>query len=472
MKNAILFLLLFTFFASFSQRARDGYTVDVSTANCGGGLNPSNPCIRVKIEYDNDNPLTGFPENCPDSPRGLQNALYVRQDSQNYQYILLFDEEFQSLGVVSPGQIRPSTAAPANSPVWNYNWDIYAYNSTNPDKQAANAFLDTTLASFLLSPDVNQGNSCGAATDNKLRLRIDSARINDAKIFTMAVLKSRYAFRYGYIEARIRIPKGKGLLPAFWTYDASFCPNGGFEGYNEFDVFEFFQAENMYAERPRDYHRQFITQHRTLDSCSTGNLADPSAIVVPFDDASLMGGYYLDMSKDFFIYGMEWTEERVKYYLNNQLVHEHPNGNNELYQRIWLQNTLLSYGGQVPIDEFTPFPNFLEVDYVRAYKTKAQWENLIWGEGEVLKGRSLTMRADYIPGATYTWLMTTNSTNAPITLSPFLNHQWCSGGVKVGVPAATPAGDYKLQLSVTLRDGTILPPTSKTIRVLAEPERK
>lgn len=66
--------------------------------------------------------------------------------------------------------------------------------------------------------------------------------------FTSAEIWSKYSFGYGKYEILCKIPKGKGMFPAFWTF--------GGPGWDELDVFEF---RNKYTNNNFDINKSVRT---------------------------------------------------------------------------------------------------------------------------------------------------------------------------------------------------------------------
>jgi beta-glucanase (GH16 family) len=70
--------------------------------------------------------------------------------------------------------------------------------------------------------------SITARRDSVAGKQYSSARINT---------RDRFAFRYGRVEARIRLPAGQGLWPAFWLLPQDDA-YGGWAASGEIDVME------------------------------------------------------------------------------------------------------------------------------------------------------------------------------------------------------------------------------------------
>src|SRR5689334_16014125 len=66
---------------------------------------------------------------------------------------------------------------------------------------------------------------------NRLRLRAQKRRVN-GYAYTSGMISShgKFEFQYGYMEIRCKVPRGRGLWPAFWAL--------GSPPYAEIDVLE------------------------------------------------------------------------------------------------------------------------------------------------------------------------------------------------------------------------------------------
>ncbi len=93
-------------------------------------------------------------------------------------------------------------------------------------------------------------------------------------------------FTYGRFEIRCRIPAGSGLWPAFWAYG----------GETEIDVFEFC------GEKPR-WMKGSLHRWGEPRASDTGKHKGP------------------DLSQDFHTYAVEWEEDELRWYLDDELVH-------------------------------------------------------------------------------------------------------------------------------------------------------
>jgi beta-glucanase (GH16 family) len=165
--------------------------------------------------------------------------------------------------------------------------------------------------------------------------------------------KGKFEHAYGRFEARMKLPEGKGIWPAFWLLgadiDKASWPNCG-----EIDI-----MENIGREGPRVY----------------GTLHGPgysggASIGKPYD---LPSG--ASVSKDFHVYAIEWEDQVVRWYVDDVLFETRtpkdlPAKARWVYDHPFFIILNLAVGGQWPgnPDANTRFPQQLVVDYVRVYE--------------------------------------------------------------------------------------------------------
>lgn len=450
MKVQLFIVYLFLFFSLNAQHAREGWI-----ASLAGNLNldPCNcfpdtcGCTRILIPYDNENDISGSPDNPANQPKGLENS----------GYILIFEDEFTDA-------IR---YAPASTVGSNGSWKDKKWLTTTGFFNLPNA-IAANVADY---PDFFTTQNEALGSDKVLNMKADSLTLSDgSRKYVMSEIQSALHYRYGYMEARIQIPKGDGLLPAFWTFaGGSPCePNTNrYTMYEEIDDFEYFEKDIDADSRPRSYQKPVIHQHYKANAeCNA--ISSLARHIVPIDDARV-GYYFLDMSADFFIYGMEWTPTELLFYINNTLVHTQPNYNNDgpTGMRIRLQN-MIQY-----VNNNTYFPANYKVDYVRLYKSPSLWAEMIEGTDEIrVANQNITAHYypnAFLPDAKYSWAISNNATGtAKINIKPGYDPTWGNVWVDLEIKPNTPTENYHLKLDIILANGTVLPTIDKTIHIIGK----
>jgi len=155
---------------------------------------------------------------------------------------------------------------------------------------------------------------------------------------------------HGRYEARIRIPRGQGIWPAFWLLGAD-CRKIGWPRCGEIDI-----MENIGRE-PDLVHG---TLHGPGYSGEKG-IGRPQA---------LGKGAYAD---DFHVFALEWEPDAIRWYRDGILYHTaRPDtvGGDWVFERPFYVILNLAVGGYWPgyPDAGTPLPQRMLVDWVRVYR--------------------------------------------------------------------------------------------------------
>jgi hypothetical protein len=132
----------------------------------------------------------------------------------------------------------------------------------------------------------------------------------------------KFKFKQGYIEARLKAPKGNPYWPAFWLASPGDGSTPGWPDYGEFDISE------IYGVRP---DATFGTMHY---ACTTG-ACQTAANVYNVKVSSAYGGTsnygaqltsssafdsYSGGTTDFNTYGLLWESGRITWYVNGRAV--------------------------------------------------------------------------------------------------------------------------------------------------------
>jgi licheninase len=180
--------------------------------------------------------------------------------------------------------------------------------------------------------------------------------------YTSARLTSRAGWTYGRIEARARLPRGRGTWPAIWLLPVrGSYGTGGWPDNGEVDIMEHvgFDPGVIHASV---HTRAYNHVDRTQRSAQT---------TVP------------DAQDAFHVYAVEWSREEIRAYVDDRQYFAFKNeraGNPQADWRQWpfdrdfriLLNVAVggNWGGQQGVDD-TIWPQRLEVDYVRVLRREA-----------------------------------------------------------------------------------------------------
>jgi beta-glucanase (GH16 family) len=182
-------------------------------------------------------------------------------------------------------------------------------------------------------------------------------------LYPSGMIRSRRTFRYGYLEARMKLPPGRGLFPAFWL-NSDYDENGKTDWPPEIDIMEF--APNGVTEFTNMVHSNVAlsqpnTQggrwyYRDTNFNSQWNFYRAPA----------------DMTRDWHTYGMLWDwDNSISMYLDGRLLWSrqyqwrYKDGRTAAPAHILINLAVGgSWAGQGGIDS-SAFPASLQVDYVR-----------------------------------------------------------------------------------------------------------
>jgi beta-glucanase (GH16 family) len=148
---------------------------------------------------------------------------------------------------------------------------------------------------------------------------------------------TKFQFTYGYVEARVQVPAGKGLWPAFWLLSST-------GSIDEIDIME------ILCDKPRT---AYLTMHY-LD----GN-GKPQGPGTSYRGPNFSAGYH--------IFAVDWEPGLVIWYIDGverfRLAHNVPT-----VPMYVMAN--LAVGGNWPgsPDKFTHFPAYYKIDYIRVYQ--------------------------------------------------------------------------------------------------------
>lgn len=170
--------------------------------------------------------------------------------------------------------------------------------------------------------------------------------------YTSARLKSEglQEFQYGRMEARLRVPAGRGLWPAFWMLGSNFR-TVGWPDSGEIDIMEYIGREPDLI---------FGTIYGPGYSGALG--------------LSKWNRQEFNIADDFHTYAIEWDENQITWFFDgeayNTYTREDVGTRDWPFDQPFFFILNLALGGQLPgpIGLDTEFPARYLVDYVRVYQ--------------------------------------------------------------------------------------------------------
>lgn len=176
-----------------------------------------------------------------------------------------------------------------------------------------------------------------------------SARLNTANAFS---------FKYGKIAARIKLPEGEGIWPAFWMLGENIDENGGDTPWpqcGEIDILELYGSKDNAAIEANAHYANSSDAHAMMGA-KTFRL--PEGI---FSDA-------------FHVFELEWNKKNISWLVDGDEFAS-MSITDEVYSEFHNEFFVLlniavggTYAGRP--NETTIFPQQMLIDWVRVYKEK------------------------------------------------------------------------------------------------------
>jgi len=261
----------------------------------------------------------------------------------------------------TPPQSAPTTDAPTRTLIWSDEFNGANGSAPDPEKWTivtdGSGFGNREQEYYTdRSTNVHQQNG-----SLEIVARRESYTGSDGvtKPYTSGRIESRghFQFQYGRAEARIKIPKGQGIWPAFWMLGSDFV-TAGWPGCGEIDI-----MENVGFE-PSKVH---------------GSLHGPG-----YSGGSPLSGVYTlpnqaRFSDDFHLFAVEWEPNQIRFYVDDILYETQsaagvPQGRRWVFDHPFYIVLNVAVGGYWPgdPDATTGFPAQMLVDYVRVYRMEAK----------------------------------------------------------------------------------------------------
>jgi beta-glucanase (GH16 family) len=174
----------------------------------------------------------------------------------------------------------------------------------------------------------------------------------EGSYYTSARLKSEglQEFQYGRIEARLKVPTGRGLWPAFWMLGSNFS-EVGWPDCGEIDIMEYIGREPNLI---------FGTLHGPGYSGALG--------------LSKWNRQTYNIADEFHTYAIEWEEGKITWFYDDApyftLTRSDIGTREWVFEQPFFIILNLALGGQLPgpIGLDTVFPTQYLVDYVRVFQ--------------------------------------------------------------------------------------------------------
>ena len=262
-----------------------------------------------------------------------------------------------ALSLVGLGLVAPATAATggaAAAPYWSSE-----FNGVSGSRPTAAHWTPVTGGGGWGNGDLQTytASTRNAVVRNGMlqitaRREVKTGTDGITRNYTSARLETRgkFTMKYGRVEARIKIPRGVGLFPAFWMLGSDF-DRVGWPRSGEFDIME-------------------------------NNGRTPRTLTAGFHGPGMLGAagsHHIEMGAPladaFHVYGMRWGPDSVSWTFDGRVVATAtraslPRGAVWVFDKPFYLLLNVAVGGNWPgtPPATTVFPTTMSVDWVRVYR--------------------------------------------------------------------------------------------------------
>jgi len=244
-------------------------------------------------------------------------------------YELVWSDEFNGTGAIDASKWHHQTQLP-NGYSW-FNGEIQHYTNRQENSFMGNGTLNIRAQKETF-------------TDQGITMSHTSARLN-----------SKFAFTYGYVEIRAKLPTGVGTWPAIWTLGQNINETGAFwqpthgntswPACGEIDIMEHWGSN------------QNFVQSALHTPSSFGDTVNKDGQVVP------------NVSTIFHVFSLEWTEERMIFRVDDEILYIYePATQNASTWPFDLPQYLLLNVAVLPDISPSFTQSSMNIDYVRIYQ--------------------------------------------------------------------------------------------------------
>ena len=213
---------------------------------------------------------------------------------------------------------------------FNEEWQRYTDSS-------ANAFIED---SCLVIKAIHEG------TEHGLN-QYTSARMNTA---------NKFSFKYGKISARVKLPFGNGIWPAFWMLGKNIDENGGDTPWpqcGEIDILELYGSKDNGVVEANAHFANKSGRHDMMGA----------------ESYKLKEG---DFADDFHVFSLEWSEDQLKWFVDDRpyaSMKINKPALSEFHNEFFILFNIAVGGTWAGYpDEETTFPQHMYIDWVRVYQ--------------------------------------------------------------------------------------------------------
>jgi len=264
---------------------------------------------------------------------------------ENQDKVLVWSDEFNGPAGASPnfGLWQPELGDGKLNGLPGWGNSELEYYTANPENVSMDGEGNLVITAKQTDPQTNT-----------LQCWYDACEYTSARLIT----RDAAEFKFGRIEARLKLPTGQGIWPAFWMLGTD-LNTVGWPQSGEIDIMELVG--------------------RSPDT-AYGTIHGPGYA----GGASIGSEYKLDsgiFADDFHTFAIEWAPDRIDWYVDDfnffsATPDTIPAGTEWVYNHPFFIILNIAVGGNFPgnPDATSVYPQTMSVDYVRVYQMPAKYD--------------------------------------------------------------------------------------------------
>jgi len=233
--------------------------------------------------------------------------------------------------------------------VWQDNFEGAEGQLPNPEKWRFD--IGTDWGNLQLEYDTDRPENVSLDGNGRLRITARKEQYEESD-YTSGRINTRglFSHKYGRFEARILLPIGRGIWPAFWMLGADF-PDVPWPDCGEIDIMEYRGQE---------------------PNILVGSVHGPG-----HSGSNAISGEYQSsgfLNEQYHVYAIEWDSESITWFIDDTQYHrvdrdDLPDGARWVYDHPFFILLNVAVGGRwVGPPDDTVFPQTMRVDWVRVYE--------------------------------------------------------------------------------------------------------
>ena len=180
---------------------------------------------------------------------------------------------------------------------------------------------------------------------------------NSTKPYTSARLNSKFAFQYGRVDVRAKLPAEAGTWPAIWTLGANINETGNYFG-NTYGSVGWPVCGEIDIMEQNGWNKTNLIGHLHYSNSNTNSYQNEGGTT-----------YIADSSGEYHIYSLIWTENTIQILLDDVVFFERENSQEIPYDNPHYLLLNIAMGGNLGGNVPSSFSEaIMEIDYVRVYE--------------------------------------------------------------------------------------------------------